>query len=141
MRLSRLASRGSFWAPTRTCSARCSSAGPAGRRGSWPRNISKVYSHLNPLIEAGRAAGAHAVYLSGAGPTVMAVTSGAAGDVFAQRSTERTEIKVANAMVEVAKKHGHLGKVFITRPVTHGAYIASAEPPFSTAVVRYPGGL
>jgi homoserine kinase len=101
----------------------------------------KVYHHLKPLIEAGLKEGAHAVYLSGAGPTVMAITSGAAGDVFAQRSSERTEIKVANAMVEVAKKHGHPGQVYITRPVVHGAYISAVEPPYSTQLLKYPGGL
>ena len=77
----------------------------------------------------------------GAGPTVMAITSGAAGDVFAQRSTERTEIKVANAMVKVAKDKGYPGKVYITRPVQHGAYISKADPPFSSGLVQYPGGL
>ena len=93
-----------------------------------PQRGSKVYKHLQPLISAGLKAGAHAVYLSGAGPTVMAVTSGAAGDVFAQRSTERTEIKVANAMRETAEHHGHPGEVYITRPVVHGAHIVAADP-------------
>ena len=106
-----------------------------------PQRGAKVYKHLQPLIRAGLKAGAHAVYLSGAGPTVMAVTSGAAGDVFAQRSTERTEIKVANAMRNVAETHGHPGEVYITRPVIHGAHIVAADPPFSTKLLKYPGGV
>ena len=106
-----------------------------------PQRGAKVYKHLQPLINAGLEQGAHAVYLSGAGPTVMAITSGAAGDVFAQRSSERTEIKVANAMVKTAAEHGHPGQVYITRPVQHGAYISKADPPFSTGVLQYPGGL
>jgi homoserine kinase len=106
-----------------------------------PQRGAKVYHHLQPLIDAGLKEGAHAVYLSGAGPTVMAITSGAAGDVFAQRSTERTEIKVANAMVQTAKEKGHPGQVYITRPVQHGAYISKADPPFSTGLLQYPGGL
>ena len=106
-----------------------------------PQRGAKVYKHLQPLIGAGLKAGAHAVYLSGAGPTVMAVTSGAAGDVFAQRSTERTEIKVATAMRETADKFGHPGEVYITRPVVHGAHIVAADPPFSTDLLKYPGGV
>jgi len=106
-----------------------------------PQRGAKVYHHLQPLIDAGLEEGACAVYLSGAGPTVMAITSGAAGDVFAQRSTERTDIKVANAMVKVAKDKGYPGQVYITRPVQHGAYISKADPPFSTGLLKYPGGL
>lgn len=35
-----------------------------------------MYPHLNPIIAAAVEAGASAAYLSGAGPTVMAITSG-----------------------------------------------------------------
>ena len=50
-----------------------------------PQRGSAVYKHLNPCIEAANAAGACCCYLSGAGPSVLAITSGAAGDIFAQR--------------------------------------------------------
>jgi homoserine kinase len=40
-------------------------------------------------MAAALAAGAHGCFLSGAGPTVMAICSGASGDVFAQKSDER----------------------------------------------------
>ena len=43
---------------------------------------SSVYPYLYPLMNAALGAGAHAVYLSGAGPTVLAITFGAAGDTL-----------------------------------------------------------
>jgi len=42
-----------------------------------PDRGAKVYPHMAPMIEAAVAAGASAAYLSGAGPTIMAITSGA----------------------------------------------------------------
>ena len=53
-------------------------------------------------MEAALAAGAHGCYLSGAGPTVLAITSGAAGDSFTQSSSERCERAVADAMQKAA---------------------------------------
>merc|ERR1719440_786139 len=44
-----------------------------------------VYHHLYPLIDAAYEAGAVGAYLSGAGPSVMAWTSGGKGDFFTQR--------------------------------------------------------
>ena len=58
------------------------------------------------MIEASVAAGASAAYLSGAGPTVMAITSGASGDIFTQRAKERVDRAVAAAMVKTAKELG-----------------------------------
>ena len=54
-------------------------------------------------IDAALEAGACAAYLSGAGPNVMAFTSGAAGDIFTQRAKERVDTKVAAAMLAVAE--------------------------------------
>jgi homoserine kinase len=102
-----------------------------------PQRAAAVYPHLNPLIEAAVQSGASAAYLSGAGPTVMAITSGASGDIFTQRAKERVDTKVAEAMLEAAAKCGTKGEVFITAPVQHGAYVVSAEPPFSKGLVRY----
>lgn len=98
-----------------------------------------VLKHLEPLIRAAVDAGAHGCYLSGAGPTVLAITSGAAGDIFTQRAEERCEIEVADAMKRTAEKLGVQGKVYITSPSTRGAHILEAFPPFSHGVVQYPG--
>lgn len=78
-------------------------------------------------------------YLSGAGPTVMALTSGASGDIFTQRAKERVDRKVAEAMINVSKEYGVAGNVFITAPVEHGAVVVSAEPTFSQGLIRYRG--
>jgi homoserine kinase len=104
-----------------------------------PQRGAAVYPHLYPIIEAAVAAGASAAYLSGAGPTVMAITSGASGDIFTQRAKERVDQKVAEAMLEAAEKCGTVGQVFITAPVEQGAVVVSAEPPFSHGLVRYRG--
>jgi homoserine kinase len=46
----------------------------------------KAFPHLNPMIDAAKGAGAHGCFLSGAGPTIMAICSGAHGDVSDARS-------------------------------------------------------
>jgi homoserine kinase len=104
-----------------------------------PQRGKAVYPHLMPLITAAVDAGACAAYLSGAGPTVLAITSGASGDIFAQRDKERVDRKVAEAMLNAALKHDTKGKVFITNPVERGAYVVSAQPAFSNPLVRYKG--
>jgi homoserine kinase len=104
-----------------------------------PQRGAAVYPHLYPIIHAAELAGASAAYLSGAGPTVMAITSGASGDIFTQRAMERVDSKVAEAMLEAAAKCGCIGQVFITSPVEQGAYVVSAEPHFSHGLVRYRG--
>ena len=106
-----------------------------------PQRAAAVYHHIEPMIKAGMAAGAHGVYLSGAGPTVLALTSGAAGDTFSQLESERTEQRVAKAMLEAAASVKHTGRVFISRPVLRGAYISKADPPFSSGLIHYPGDL
>jgi len=98
---------------------------------------SKIYPHLNPVIDAAVEAGASAAYLSGAGPTVMAITSGAAGDIFTQRAKERVDTKVADAMLAAAAACGCIGKVYITSPVIGGAAVVSAEPAFSRGLVKF----
>jgi len=100
-----------------------------------------VYPHLNPLIDAAIDAGACAAFLSGAGPTVMAMTSGASGDIFTQRAQERVDRKVAEAMIAAAEKIGTKGVVSITSPIISGAYVVSAEPAFSTGRVHYRGNM
>eukprot|EP00301_Raphidiophrys_heterophryoidea_P019896 c4720_g1_i1.p1 GENE.c4720_g1_i1~~c4720_g1_i1.p1 ORF type:complete len:160 (-),score=39.02 c4720_g1_i1:64-543(-) len=104
-----------------------------------PQRAAKVYSHLNPIIDAALSAGAHGAFLSGAGPTVLAITSGAAGDSFTQQHAERGDIAVANAMRTAAVKCGTVGEVFITRPSDRGAHIVFVDPPFSDGLLHYAG--
>ncbi|CAB1120218.1 unnamed protein product [Ectocarpus sp. CCAP 1310/34] len=98
-----------------------------------------AYKHVNPMIEAAIAAGADAAYLSGSGPTVAAITSGAAGDIFLQRTKERVDKQVAEAMLQAAASVNVGGETFITTPTDGGAYVVSAEPKFSEGAIRYPG--
>lgn len=102
-----------------------------------PQRGSKLYKYLYPMIAAAESAGACCSYLSGAGPTVMALTSGASGDIFAQREKERTDIHVARAMMKVAKDFGIEGKLLVTNVVTEGARVVKVMPPFSTGGITY----
>ena len=67
----------------------------------------------------------------------MALTSGASGDIFTQRTKERVDRRVAEAMLSAAEQVGVRGKVYISAPVEHGAYVVSAEPAFSQGLIRY----
>eukprot|EP00957_Ditylum_brightwellii_P092135 7014864-Ditylum_brightwellii.AAC.1 len=58
------------------------------------------------MIEAAEDDGAWCGYLSGSGPMVMALTSGASGDIFTQREKERMDKAVAKAMMSTPKKFG-----------------------------------
>lgn len=102
-----------------------------------PQRGEKLYKYLFPMIEAAENAGACCAYLSGAGPTVMALTSGASGDIFAQREKERTDISVAKAMIECAKEFGIDGKLLVTNVVAEGARVIKVVPPFSTGDITY----
>mmetsp|Transcript_2600 Transcript_2600/g.5193 ORF Transcript_2600/g.5193 Transcript_2600/m.5193 type:complete len:446 (-) Transcript_2600:320-1657(-) len=104
-----------------------------------PQRGEKVYPHLMPMISAAEAAGACCCYLSGAGPSVLAITSGQSGDIFAQREKERVDRSVADAMLMAAKQAGMDGEVFITNPILSGAYVAEVEPSFSSGLVTYKG--
>lgn len=105
-----------------------------------PQRGAAQYPHLEPLMKAALGAGAHGCFLSGAGPTVLAITSGRSGDIFTQQLAERQEKKVANAMREAAAAMDISGCVFITNPDHRGAFIVRAEPQFSDrSVARYEG--
>ena len=56
--------------------------------------------------------------LSGAGLTVMTLTSGASEDIFMQREKERTDYSVAKAMTHVVQSFGIEGKIVRTQ-VSH----------------------
>jgi homoserine kinase len=102
-----------------------------------PQRGNKLYEYLYPMIEAAQNAGASCAYLSGAGPTVMALTSGATGDIFTQRELERTDSAVARAMLEVAEEYGITGQLLVTQPVHEGARVIKVEPPFSSDTITY----
>lgn len=105
-----------------------------------PQRGEAQYPHLFPLIKAALDAGAHGCFLSGAGPTVLAITSGRSGDIFTQKLAERQENHVAEAMRATAAAIGVTGSLFITNPEHRGAYIAKAFPRFSDrGVARYEG--
>mmetsp|Transcript_26293 Transcript_26293/g.36641 ORF Transcript_26293/g.36641 Transcript_26293/m.36641 type:complete len:378 (-) Transcript_26293:132-1265(-) len=92
---------------------------------------SAQFPHMKPVIEAAMDAGAHCAYLSGAGPSILALTSSAAGDVFTQLKEERNERAVADAMAKAAEEIGTPGRIFITEPTQRGAHVVQATPSFS----------
>jgi len=106
---------------------------------------SAVYPHLAPMIAAAKEAGAHGAFLSGAGPTVLAICSGATGgDVFTQCADERNESKVAAAMRAAVEnlpspacdlwKNGHF---YICSPCERGAHVVAADPPLSDHIATF----
>lgn len=102
-----------------------------------PQRGSKLYKYLYPMIEAAQDAGAACAYLSGAGPTVMAITGGASGDIFAQRAKERSDLAVAKAMQSAADEFGVKGKVVVTNVSNEGARVVKVDPPFSSGGITY----
>lgn len=102
-----------------------------------PQRGSKIYKYLYPMIEAAEKAGASCAYLSGAGPTVMALTSGASGDIFAQREKERSDLAVARAMIQAAEEFGITGKMLVTSASNEGARVVKVTPPFSTGNIAF----
>ncbi|RHZ29907.1 hypothetical protein DYB37_011638, partial [Aphanomyces astaci] len=107
-----------------------------------PQRGAEQYPHLFPLVDAALEAGAHACFLSGAGPTVLAICSGKSGDIFTQVAAERDETKVADAMREAAATVGVQGCVFITNPEHRGAHIVRVSPKISDHLVaRYEGDI
>uniref|UniRef100_A0A7S2GR82 Homoserine kinase n=1 Tax=Octactis speculum TaxID=3111310 RepID=A0A7S2GR82_9STRA len=104
----------------------------------------KAFPHMRPMIDAALGAGAHGAFLSGAGPSIMAICSGARGDIFAQRTVERQELLVAGAMREAVMalspehvSHWAGGEFFITGPTVNGAHVVSATPSFSTGLETF----
>jgi homoserine kinase len=102
-----------------------------------PQRGEHLYKYLYPMIEAAQNAGAACAYLSGAGPTVMALTSGASGDIFTQREKERVDYAVADAMLQVAESFGIKGKLLVTLATHEGAHVVKVDPPFSTDKISY----
>jgi len=104
----------------------------------------RTYRHLDSMVQAALAAGAHGAFLSGAGPTIMAVCSGQSGDIFAQRSAERQEGAVVQAMQkaldalpEEQRRFWGRGKFYIVSPTNAGAHVVAAEPKFSDCLSTF----
>ena len=69
------------------------------------------------VLEAGYSAGAYAVFLSGAGPTVCAITSDA------------SKTNVGNSMKEAFKREGVSSKVLYLKSEDRGSFWESTTPP------------
>jgi homoserine kinase len=102
-----------------------------------PQRAEALYKHLFPMIKAAEESGACCAFLSGAGPTVMAFTSGASGDIFTQREKERTDYSVAKAMMEVAQTYGVKGRIVVTQASQEGARVVKVDPPFSSEFITF----
>lgn len=102
-----------------------------------PQRGSKLYKYLFPMVKAAEDAGASCAYLSGAGPTVMAFTAGASGDIFAQREKERSDLAVAKAMRRAAEEFGIKGNLVVTHMSNEGAHVTKVDPPFSSGGITY----
>jgi len=99
------------------------------------------FKHMLPVINAAKRTGAIGAYLSGAGPTILALTGGGSGDIFLQADHETNEVNIADAMIMAAHKAGVSGRVFITQPAHIGAHVVNAVPPMSEqGVQRLRGG-
>lgn len=86
------------------------------------------FPHLFPCLKAAEECGAFGTYLSGAGPTICALTHGTSGNWIAQKSTETNEKKIGIAMKKAAKDAGVDGRVYITEPSFLGAQVIRTIP-------------
>lgn len=73
----------------------------------------QVFTGMWALFEAAMSAGALCVYLSGGGPTVLALSKG---------DTTRLE----RVLGEAARNHGIAGRTLVTRPSDLGAYVVTS---------------
>ncbi|NQU97529.1 MAG: homoserine kinase [Chloroflexi bacterium] len=74
---------------------------------------SGLYRGMSDLIDAALAGGAHGAFLAGAGPTVMALTTG-------------NEDTVLDSMKETALRLDVPGRGLVTHPVEQGAHVVEA---------------
>ncbi len=73
-----------------------------------------VYPAMKRLIESALIGGAHGAFLSGAGPSVVAFTTG-------------REMTVIYEMAEAARLHNLPGKTMVVSPAATGAYLVATE--------------
>jgi len=78
---------------------------------------SKLFPHCEPIIQAALKAGAHGAFLSGAGPTVVAVTGGVGiADVGSDTMSQFLAEGVSRAVHDAAERQGVRGSVHIAGP-------------------------
>ncbi|MCH7734211.1 MAG: homoserine kinase [Chloroflexi bacterium] len=75
---------------------------------------SAIYPAMKRLIESALIGGAHGAFLSGAGPSVVAFTTG-------------REMTVIYEMAEAARLHNLPGKTMVVNPAATGAYLTESE--------------
>jgi homoserine kinase len=74
-----------------------------------------IFHAMKTIMRAALAAGAHGAFLSGAGSSVLAITSG-------------REMTVGYEMAEAASKSGVGGEFRVTKPTDRGAYVMDTSP-------------
>ena len=75
----------------------------------------------DPFIKAAIEAGAHGAFLSGAGPTVLAIAGGVGiADVGSDTMSQFLAESVSEAMLEIGRQSGITGTVHIASPSTMG---------------------
>lgn len=88
------------------------------------QRANSVYPYFHAISAAATFAGADGVYLSGAGPTIIALIhnfSGNSGNVSSHASIQQ----VSQSMSAKAKELGAEGKILVTMPSRQGAQIVS----------------
>ena len=81
----------------------------------------KLFPHCEPIIQAVLGAGAHGAFLSGAGPTVVAITGGVGiASVGSDTMSQVLAEAVSAAVYEAAARNGVSGTVHIAVPSKEG---------------------
>jgi homoserine kinase len=81
-----------------------------------------LFPHFDACVEGATSAGAEYAFLSGAGPTICAIVGGRKGELQLQQSSERRAERVAQSMVDAARRVGVAGRAIITIPTELGAH-------------------
>ena len=82
---------------------------------------------MQAMIDAALGMGAHGAFLSGAGPTVLALTGGHGSDVDADTMATFLAVEVADAMLAAAKEGGCDGRAVISAPSPEGVRCSKRE--------------
>ena len=75
---------------------------------------------LRDMIDTALAHGAHGCWISGAGPTILALTGGHGGDVDGDSVATFEAVAVSEAMQRLAREAGLEGRVLISEPTPDG---------------------
>ena len=75
---------------------------------------------LSEMIQTALNTGAHGCWISGAGPTIMALTGGHGGTVDGDSISTVEALEVSKALGKVAQDAGMGGRVLIAEPSTDG---------------------